>query len=104
LKCQRKHALQVDYSEFQQPSIGVVANRKKIRKVGVMSTVPEIQSALEKLSVDGQREVAAWLEARLWPETPAMLVAIDEADCSLAEEGDVRVEGVRRNLRSWITG
>jgi hypothetical protein len=68
-----------------------------------MSTVTEIEAALEKLSMDAQREVAAWLEAKLWPETPAMLAAIDEAERSLAEEGGVPVEEVRKNLRSWIT-
>ncbi|MFA6288254.1 MAG: addiction module protein [Opitutaceae bacterium] len=30
-----------------------------------MSTVTEIESALEKLPVEAQREVAAWLESRL---------------------------------------
>jgi hypothetical protein len=69
-----------------------------------MSTVTEIESALERLPVDAQREVAAWLDARLWPETPAMLAAIDEAERSLSEEGGVPVEDVRKNLRSWITG
>ena len=48
-----------------------------------MSTVTEIEFALEKLPVDAQREVAAWLVAKLWPETPAMLAAIDEAERSL---------------------
>jgi hypothetical protein len=69
-----------------------------------MSTVAEIESALEKLPVEAQREVAAWLETKLWPETPAMLAAIDEAERSLSEEGGVPVEDVRKNLRSWITG
>ena len=64
----------------------------------------EIESALEKLPVEAQREVAAWLEARLWPETPAMLAAIDEAERSLAEEGGVPVAEVRQNLQQWITG
>jgi hypothetical protein len=68
-----------------------------------VTTVAEIESALEKLPVDKQREVAAWLEAKLWPETPAMFAAIDEAERSLAEEGGVPVEDVRRNLRQWIT-
>ena len=69
-----------------------------------MSTVMEIESALEKLSVEAQREVAAWLETKLWPETPAMLNAIDEAERSLAKEDGVPVEDVRKNLRQWITG
>lgn len=69
-----------------------------------MSTVMEIESALAKLPIEAQREVAAWLEARLWPETPAMLAAIDEAERSLREDGGVPVEDVRKNLRQWITG
>jgi len=69
-----------------------------------MSTVTEIETALERLPVEAQREVAAWLETRLWPETPAMLAAIDEAERSLTDEGGVPVEEVRQNLRSWITG
>ncbi len=68
-----------------------------------MSTVGEIESALAKLPVEAQHEVAAWLETRLWPETPAMLAAIDEAERSLADEGGVPVEEVRMKLRSWIT-
>ena len=68
-----------------------------------MSTVAEIESALEKLPVDAQRAVAAWLEAKLWPETSAMTGAIDEAERSLADEGGVPVADVRQNLRSWIT-
>ena len=68
-----------------------------------MSTVSEIEAALERLPEDAQRQVAAWLEAKLWPETPAMLAAIDEAERSLVEEGGVPLEEVRRNLRQWIT-
>ena len=68
-----------------------------------MSTVQEIESALEKLPPEEQHKVAAWLEAKLWPETPAMLAAIDEAERSLSEEGGVPVEEVRKNLRSWIS-
>ena len=69
-----------------------------------MSTVAEIESALEKLPIEAQREVAKWLESRLWPETPAMLASIDEAEHSLAAEGGVPVEDVRKKLREWITG
>ncbi len=68
-----------------------------------MSTVTEIEAALEKLPLDAQREVAAWLESKLWPETAGMLAAIDEADESLAKDGGVPVEDVRKNLREWIT-
>jgi hypothetical protein len=37
-------------------------------------------------------------------ETPEMLAAIDEADCSFATEGGVEPQEVRRKLKSWITG
>lgn len=70
--------------------------------IPAMSTVSEIESALAKLPVEAQCEIAAWLEARLWPETPVMLASIDEAERSLAEEGGVPVEDVRRDLRRWI--
>jgi phage tail protein X len=69
-----------------------------------MSTVTEIEAAIEQLAPEAQRELADWLNSRLIKETPAMLAAIDEADHSLAAEGGVPVEDVRRNLRQWITG
>lgn len=69
-----------------------------------MSTIAEIESALAKLPVEEQCKVAAWLEARLWPESAAMHAALDAAERSLASEGGVPVEDVRKNLRSWITG
>jgi len=72
--------------------------------VTAMSTVTEIESALAKLPLVAQCEVAAWLESRLWPETSAMMASIDEAERSLAEEGGVAVEDVRKNLGQWITG
>ena len=68
-----------------------------------MSTVMEIENAIEKLPVNAQHQLAAWLESKLWPETPVMLAAIDEADRSLADEGGVSVEDVRKNLAQWIT-
>ena len=68
-----------------------------------MSTVTEIENAIARLPVDAQHQLAAWLESKLWPETPAMLAAIDEAERSLAEEGGVPVKDVRNNLHQWIT-
>jgi hypothetical protein len=69
-----------------------------------MRTVTEIESALAKLPLDAQCEIALWLEARLWAEPAAMVAAIDEAEHSLATEGGVPVDEVRKNLRQWITG
>ena len=84
------------------PSPQLPTDRKFAHSQG-MSTVTEIEAALEKMPEDAQRQVAAWLEAKLWPETPAMLAAIDEAERSLVEEGGVPVEEVRRNIGRWIT-
>jgi len=68
-----------------------------------MSTVTEIEAALEKLTPAQQREIADWLESRLMPETPAMLAALDEGIHSL-EEGGAR-EFTRTELepkvRQW---
>ncbi len=68
-----------------------------------MSTVTEIEAAIERLAPEAQRELGDWLNSRLSEETPAILAAIDEADRSLATEGGVAVDDVRRNLRQWIT-
>ena len=57
----------------------------------------------ENLTPAQRRELADGLAARLIAEMPEMLAAIDEADRSLAADGGVPVEDVRRNLRQWIT-
>ena len=69
-----------------------------------MSTVAEIEAAIEKLSVSEQREVADWLNSRLIEETPAMLAALDEGIDSLVHEPTVPLEEVRRKIDTWTTG
>lgn len=107
---QRNYANYVDSGavgfDFYDKDIAAlaVANRRRMGTIATMSTVAEIESALEKLPVEAQREVAAWLQSKLWPETPAMLAAVEEAERSLVEEGGIPVEDVRRNLRRWLTG
>jgi hypothetical protein len=67
-----------------------------------MSTVTEVEAALEKFTPEQMREVADWLNARLMPEeTPEMLAAIDEGLRSLATEPKLSVEDVRQNIRAW---
>jgi hypothetical protein len=76
---------------------------KKIM-VQAMSTVTEVESALEKFTIEQQREVADWLNARLLPEeTPEMLSAIDEGVRSLETEPKLSVEDVRKNIQAWVT-
>ncbi len=69
-----------------------------------MSTVSEVEAALEKFTPEQLREVADWLNARLLPqETPEMLAAIDEGLRSLETEPTLSAEDVRRNIRAWAT-
>jgi hypothetical protein len=69
-----------------------------------MSTVTEIEAAIEQLSLGEQCEVAAWLNSRLIEETPEMLAVIDEGIRSLETEPKVPIEDVRRKLKAWATG
>jgi len=69
-----------------------------------MSTVSEVEAALEKFTPEQQRQVADWLNARLLPpETPEMLAAIDEGLRSLETEPKLSAEDVRRNIPAWVT-
>ncbi len=69
-----------------------------------MSTVTEIEAAIEKLSPAEQRELADWLNSRLIDETPEMLAALDEGIRSLENEPTVPLEDVRRKIKAWATG
>lgn len=69
-----------------------------------MSTVSEVESALEKFTPEQLKEVADWLNARLVSqETPEMLAAIDDGLRSLETEPKLSAEDVRRNIRTWVT-
>lgn len=69
-----------------------------------MSTVTEIEAAIEKLDPAQIRELAAWLAARLVDETPEMLAALDAGIHSLATEPTVPAEDVRKKIKGWATG
>jgi hypothetical protein len=69
-----------------------------------MSTVSEVEAALEKFTPEQLRQVADWLNARLVAqETPEMLAAIDEGLRSLETEPTLSAEDVRQNIRAWAT-
>jgi hypothetical protein len=69
-----------------------------------MSTVSEVEAALEKFTPEQLKEVADWLNARLVSqETPEMLAAIDDGLLSLETEPKLSTEDVRRNIRTWVT-
>jgi hypothetical protein len=70
-----------------------------------MSTVTEIEAAIERLSPQQLRELADWLTNRLITgETPAMLAALDAGIRSLETEPTVPAEDVRKKIKAWTTG
>lgn len=69
-----------------------------------MSTVAEIETAIERLSPEQQRTLADWLNSRLMPETPAMLAALDVGIRSLDAEPPMPAEEVRGKIKAWATG
>ena len=70
-----------------------------------MSTVTEIEAAIERLSPPQIRELANWLTDRLTTgETPAMLAALDAGIRSLESEPTVPAEDVRKKIKAWTTG
>ena len=70
-----------------------------------MSTVQEIEAALDRLPPEQLREVGDWIAARQMPETtPAMLAALDEGIRSLETEPTLPAEDVRRKIKAWATG
>lgn len=70
-----------------------------------MSTVDEIEAALDRLPPEQLRQVGDWIATRLMPETtPAMLAALDEGIRSLVNEPTVPAEEVRKKIKEWSTG
>ena len=68
-----------------------------------MSTVTEIEAAIEKLSTEEQNQIAEWLNSRLMVETPAMLAALDEGIRSLEEKGgqEYTRKELTEKVRKW---
>jgi hypothetical protein len=70
-----------------------------------VSTVKEIEAALDRLPPEQLRQVSDLLAARLIPETtPAMLAALDEGIRSQVNEPTVSPEEVRKKIKEWSTG
>jgi hypothetical protein len=73
-----------------------------------MSTIAEIQRAIESLPREEQEALAAWMEARTEPVlTPAeeelLLARLDEASTQLDAGRGVPLEDVRVMLGRWTT-
>jgi hypothetical protein len=69
-----------------------------------MSTVTEIEVAIEKLSLAERCEIARWLSDQLASdESPELLAAVDEGIRSLEREGaqPVSREELLQKVRQW---
>ena len=73
-----------------------------------MSTVVEIQEAIERLSPRDRTALAAWLESQQQPrmskdEEAALHEALDKAACELDAGIGVPIEEVRGLVAKWAT-
>jgi hypothetical protein len=81
---------------------GGLAAPSRSRMIPDMSTVSEVETALEKFSPAQMREVADWIAARLLPEEPAeVLMAIDAGLRSLEAEPTLTADQVREQIAIW---
>ncbi len=71
-----------------------------------MSTVAEIQKAIEKLTPKDQDALAVWLQSREEPilskqEEAALLASLDKAAAQLDAGHGVPIETVRERVAKW---
>jgi hypothetical protein len=74
----------------------------------VMSTVAEIQKAIERLPQKDQAALTAWLQSREEPilskeEEAALLASLDKAAADLDASRGVSIETVRERVAKWAT-
>ena len=73
-----------------------------------MSTVADIQKAIERLPQKDQAALAAWLQSREEPilskrEEAALLASLDKAAAELNAGQGVPIETVRERVAKWAT-
>jgi hypothetical protein len=71
-----------------------------------MSTIAEIQEAIEKLPANEKSAIAAWLQSQEEPiiseaEEKALLARLDRAAAELDSGKGVPVARVREKIRGW---
>jgi hypothetical protein len=71
-----------------------------------MSTIAEIQAAIEKLPSSDKSALAAWLQSKEEPimseaEEAALLARLDKAAAELDAGKGVPLERVREKIRGW---
>jgi hypothetical protein len=68
-----------------------------------MSSLTEIQDAIEKLAPEERAELWGWFLAQEVEETDEMLAAVNEGIRSIEEQGGTPAEEVRKLIPKWIT-
>jgi hypothetical protein len=73
-----------------------------------MSTVVEIQEAIERLAPKDQEAVTAWLQSRAEPilseqEETALLASLDKAAAELDAGQGLPIQTVRDQVAKWAT-
>ncbi len=73
-----------------------------------MSTITEIQDAIERLPQNEKSALAAWLHSQEEPimsaaEEAALLAALDKAAAELDAGKGIPIEQVRQDIRRWAT-
>ena len=68
-----------------------------------MSSLAEIQEAIEKLASEDRARLREWFDAQGVEETDELLAAIDEGILSAETERTYSLEEVRAEIKNWAT-
>ena len=68
-----------------------------------MSSLTEIQEAIEKLASEDRARLREWFDAQDAEETDELLAAIDEGIRSAETERTFSLEEVRAEIKKWAT-
>ena len=68
-----------------------------------MSSLAEIQEAIEKLAPEDRTRLREWFDAQGVEETDELLAAIDEGIRSAETERTFSLEEVRAEIKNWAT-
>ena len=68
-----------------------------------MSSLAEIQEAIEKLASEDRARLRAWFDALDVEETDELVAAIDEGIHSAETERTFSLEEVRSEIKKWAT-
>ena len=90
------------------PTLRVLEDCERLAKdsgeeIFEMSSLAEIQEAIEKLASEDRARLREWLDAQDVEETDELLAAIDEGIRSAETERTFSLEEVRAEIKKWAT-